>query len=240
MVALHTAFTAAVRVIHRVHRHAAHRWTLSVPTRAARFPVGDIFMIHVTELPDRGHAIDAELPGLARGQLDQGGFPFLAQQLRRATSRANHLAALAGKQFQVVNHGAGRNVPELHRVPGKNVRALAVLHRHADFETHRLQDVALLAVGIMQQRDARRAVRVVFDRGHLGRDSRLVPAEVDRPVALGVATAAMPRRDFSVGIAAAGALLRFRQGLFRRLLGDLALIEHGQEAPRRCVRFKCF
>jgi hypothetical protein len=32
MISLHAAFTAAVRVVHRVHGHAAHRWLDAVPT----------------------------------------------------------------------------------------------------------------------------------------------------------------------------------------------------------------
>ena len=75
---------------------------------------------------------------------------------------------------------AGRNVPDRHGVARQNFRALAVLHRHADFEADRLQDVALLAVGVVQQRDARRAVRIVFDGRNLRRNSVLVAAEIDR------------------------------------------------------------
>src|SRR3989304_775158 len=41
------------------------------------------------------------------------------------------------------------------------------------------QDVALLAVGVVQQRDARAPIRVVLDVRHPGRDPVLVPAEVD-------------------------------------------------------------
>ena len=96
-----------------------------------------------------------------------------------------------------------------------------------------MQDVALLAVGVVQQREARRAVRVVFDGRDLRRNALLFAAEIDRAILLLVPAAAMPDGDFAVRVASAGALLRFDQRLFRRLLGDLALIEHGQEAPRR-------
>ncbi len=83
-------------------------------------------------------------------------------------------------------------MPEGQRVARKNVRPFPVLHRHAHFQAHRLQNVALLAVGIVQQRDSRRTVRIVFDGRHLGRDSRLVAPEIDRPVAPRVPAAAMP------------------------------------------------
>src|SRR6185503_19960764 len=51
----------------------------------------------------------------------------------------------------------------------------------AHLDAERLQDVALLAVRVRQQRDARRAVRVVRDGRDLRRDVRLVALEVDHP-----------------------------------------------------------
>ncbi len=74
---------------------------------------------------------------------------------------------------------AGRNKADRQRIAGQNVRAFAGLHGHADFQPDGVQDVALLAVGIVQQRDARRAVRVVLDGRDLRRDAVLVAAEID-------------------------------------------------------------
>src|SRR5882762_4841336 len=135
---------------------------------------------------------------------------------------------------------SGRNEPDWHRVSGQNVRALAGLHGHSNLEPDRMQDVALLAVGIVQQRQARRAVRIVFDGRNPRRDSFFLTAEINRAVLFLVSAAAMPDRDFAMGVASAGAFLRLDQGLLRRLLGDLALVEHGHEAPRCCVRVKAF
>src|SRR5262249_28336366 len=82
VVAFHAAFTAAVRVIHRVHRHAAHRRTPSVPARAARLSVGHILMIQIAELANRGHTIHAEFSYFPVRQLDQRKITLFAQQLR--------------------------------------------------------------------------------------------------------------------------------------------------------------
>ena len=71
--------------------------------------------------------------------------------------------------------------------------------RVADLQADRLQDVALLAVGVGQQRDARRAVRVVLDRRHLRRNVALVALEVDDAVHPLVAAAAPPRRELAAG-----------------------------------------
>src|ERR1700727_3002196 len=71
VVSLHAAFTAAVRMVHRVHGHTAIRRPSSVQTRAARLAVSHILVIQIAQLPDRRHAIDAELAHFARRQLDQ-------------------------------------------------------------------------------------------------------------------------------------------------------------------------
>ena len=52
------------------------------------------------------------------------------------------------------------------------------------------QDVSLLAVDVVQQGDAGRAIRIVLDRIDLGRDAVLVALEVDQPVPPLVAAAA--------------------------------------------------
>src|SRR5438445_397613 len=81
----------------------------------------------------------------------------------------------------------------------------------------RVQDVALLAVGVRQQRDARRAVRVVFNRRDLRRNIPLVALEVDDAVHPLVAAAAPPRRELAAVVAAAGALERLDERLVRFL-----------------------
>ena len=82
--------------------------------------------------------------------------------------------------------------------------------RVADLHARRLQDVALLAIGVGEQRDARRAVRVVLDRRHLRRDVLLVALEVDDAVEPLVPAAAPPRRQLALVVAAARAMQRSR------------------------------
>ena len=65
----------------------------------------------------------------------------------------------------------------------------------------RREDVALLAVGVVQQRDARAPVRVVLDVRDLGGHAVLVPLEVDHAVAVLVPAAVVARRDAAVDVA---------------------------------------
>src|SRR5690606_14494325 len=68
----------------------------------------------------------------------------------------------------------------------------------------RREDVALLAVGVVQQRDPGSAVRVVLDVSDLRRHAILVGAtEVDDAEGALVSTADVARRDPAAGVATA-------------------------------------
>src|SRR4029079_18226462 len=104
----------------------------------------------------------------------------------------------------------------------------------ADLELVRGEDVALLAVLIEKEREARRAVRVVLDGLHGGGDTVLVPLEVDDAVVALLAAAAVARGDAADRVASGVAQL----ALGERTLGLLALRQLGErrrlaEAPRR-------
>ena len=112
---------------------------------------------------------------------------------------------------------SGRALPGLMSALGTR------LDRVADLETLRRDDVALLAVGVVQQRDARRAVRVVLDVRHPGRHAVLVALEVDHPVAALVAAALVTRGDAAVVVAAALARDRLDERALR--LGPRDVVE---------------
>src|ERR1019366_3180289 len=103
-----------------------------------------------------------------------------------------------------------------------------------------MQDVTLLSVGVVQQRQTCRAIWIVLDGRDARRNALLLAPEVHDAVLALVAAAAMPDGDLTVRVAPAGALPRFDQRLLRRLLGQLALVEHGDEASRRGIGVKAF
>src|SRR5690606_20367356 len=100
-------------------------------------------------------------------------------------------------------------------------------------ESPGMQDVALLAVGIHQQGDARGAVRIVFDLGHTGRNPELVALEIDSPVLLLVAATAVADGDMALVVAAAAALLRLQQALLGSRAGDFLEARHRLEPGGR-------
>src|SRR5207237_4627598 len=100
------------------------------------------------------------------------------------------------------------------------------------------EDVALPAVPVDPQRDARRPVRVVFDRRHLGRDPELLAPEVDAAILPLVAAPPIPRRDMALVVAAAGAAPRLDERLLGGRLRDLPEVRHRAEPRRRRDRLE--
>jgi hypothetical protein len=95
------------------------------------------------------------------------------------------------------------------------------LQHVADLDPERRHDVGLLAVAVMQERDARRAVGIVLDGSDLGRHAVFGPLEVDPPVHDLMPATAMAHGDVPIEVAAGDPLLRLEQRLFRTLLRDL-------------------
>src|SRR5215831_2128865 len=62
------ALPAPVRVIHGVHRQAAHGGSDSKPTASARLSEADDFVVDVAQLSDGGAAVDQDFAHRPRGQ----------------------------------------------------------------------------------------------------------------------------------------------------------------------------
>src|SRR5207248_1139759 len=215
------ALAAAVRMVDGVHRRAAHRRALAAPAAATGLTAGDVLVVDVADLAHGRAARDRHAAHLARREAQDGEALVLRDELDAGAGRARHLRAAARLQLDVVHERAGRDVLERKRVADLDVGGGTGLDHRADAQLRGREDVALRAVRVVQQRDARRAVRVVLDRGDLRRDAVLLALEVDHAVAALVAAALVTRRDAAVVVPAA--LLRHRreQRLLRLGLRDL-------------------
>ncbi len=111
------------------------------------------------------------------------------------------------------------------------LRGRAGDHRVPDLQAVGHQDVALLAVRVVQQPDARRPVGVVLDRGQLRGHVPLVAPEVDPPVVALLAAATMANGHAALMVAAAPPLLRLEQRLVGGVGGDLLEGRAGHEPP---------
>jgi hypothetical protein len=108
-----------------------------------------------------------------------------------------------------VDDRADRDVAQRQVVAGLDVRRRAGLDPVALGEPGRAEDVALLPVGVVQQSDPGRAVRVVLDvRDRRGDAVLVVTAEVDHAVRPLVAATLVAGRHATVHVAATLAVQR--------------------------------
>src|SRR5581483_10926059 len=94
--ALRLALAAPVRVVDGVHRGAAHRRPLPEPAAAAGLAAGDVAVVEVADLSDRGAAGEEDAPRLTRGEAQRRVARVLGDELDARTGGARELTALAG------------------------------------------------------------------------------------------------------------------------------------------------
>src|SRR6266566_4258386 len=229
-------FAAAVGVIARRHHDPAYSWTPTHVALVAGAPDLLVLVLDVADLSDRRAAADVDDADAARRQADLRVFAFLRDELRRTAGGAHELRTAAGLELDAVDLSAGRDVLERQAVADARLRVRSGDHGVANAQIVRRDDVALLAVAIHDQRETRRAVRVVLDRRHLRGNPVLVALEVDDPVIPFLAAAAVARGHAALRVATGVAELALGEAALG-LLALRQLLERGglAEAPhRRC------
>src|SRR5690606_18937126 len=140
----------------------------------------DVGLLRVADLTDGGAATDVDVAHLAGGQTQLRLAALTGDELHLGAGGPAHLGAATGTELDRVDRGTDRDVAQRQVVAGLDVGAGAGLDGRALRQALGRDDVALLAVGVVQQRDAGGAVRVVLDVSDLGRHAVLVVAlEVD-------------------------------------------------------------
>ncbi len=109
------------------------------------------------------------------------------------------------------------------RIAHKNVGIGTADDFLPDLQPFGLKNVTLLAIGVRQQRDARRTVRIVFDADHGRGNAGLVALEVDDAKLLFVPAADKTHGGVARVAASAGAPLGLKQGLMRVLRRDVVV-----------------
>src|SRR6266849_6796269 len=156
-------FAAPKWVVDRVHRHAAHARPTPEPPGLAGLPHREELVLGVRDLADGGEALTPHHPHFGRAQPQRDVVPFLRDDLHTGAGRARQLTTTPDLELYVVHGGAERDLEQRHRVPDPDVRAGPRHDPVAHGEPLGRQDVALLAVRIVEQRDARGPVRVVLE-----------------------------------------------------------------------------
>src|SRR5258706_4531459 len=125
---------------------------------------------------------------------------------------------------------ADGDVQQREGVADAQWRFFPALDRVAYFEPKRRQDVALLAVLVMDEGDAGAAVGVVLDGRDLAGNAVLVALEVDLSVELAVAAALVACGDAALVVAAGVGGQRFDERLLGFVGGDLVESGDGHES----------
>src|ERR687888_452573 len=146
--------------------------------------------------------------------------------------------ASPGLELDAVDLRADGDVLDRQAVAGARLRLGTGEERVADLDPVRSEDVALLAVAVRQQREARRTVRVVLERDDARRHAVLVALEVDDPVVALLAAAAVARRDLALHVPSGATLFRLDEPSFRPLLREAREIGCLSEAQPRGGRLE--
>src|SRR5712691_8161521 len=225
------SLTAAMRVVDRIHRDAAHGGPHAAPADASGLADRFQAVLLVADLADGGAAIDVHLTDLARTQPQLRVAALSREQLNRGARSARKLCAPAGLHLDAVNRGADRDVPQRQGITRFDRRLHPGHELRAGSHTLGRNDVAALAVGIAEQCDVRAPVRIVFEPLDLGRNTVLVAAKIDDAVILVVPAALVAHGDMAVDVAAGLLGLLLDQGLIRPALVEIRIYELDELPP---------
>src|SRR5688572_8656832 len=198
-------------MVDRIHDDAADRRPDAAPALRAGLAVDDQAVVFVADFADRRATVDVHLAHLGRPQTDRRVEPFARHELCGGPGAARELTAPARLELDVVDLRADRNVADRQRVACLDRGLGARLDRVACRDALRREDVTTLAVCVEHERDVRVAVGVVLESLDLAWHAVLRAAEVDDTVALLMAAALVPRREPTLVVARARALLARRQ-----------------------------
>src|ERR1051326_6118982 len=110
VIALHTTFTTAVRMIYRIHHDTAIRRADSHMPGPADFTDGHILVVEISDLPNCCNTVDIHQPNFTGRQLHMGIRALFRNKLRCSTCAARHLRAASRTEFDIVNSRTERDV----------------------------------------------------------------------------------------------------------------------------------
>ena len=232
------ALATAVRVVNRVHDSTADGRTNAHVALTTGLSDDDVGVLGVADLADGRAAGHEDAAHLGGRHTDDGVLALLTHELASGTSGTGDSSALTRLELDCVDQGTNGDLGKRHGVAGLDVGASAGHDGIANLEALGSQDVALLAVHVVEQSDASRAVRIVLNRGNLGGHAVLVALEVDATILTLVAAALVTDGDVAMIVTAS----LLGQGLEKRLLGsgagDLGKVRNRLPAPACAGRLK--
>lgn len=194
----------------------------------------DVRLFGVTDFADGCAAAHVDVADFTGRQTELRERAVLRHELHACACGTGELGTATRTQFNRVHDGADRDVAQRQVVARLDVGRRTGLDAVALLQLVRRDDVTLLTIGEVQQRDAGGAVGVVLDVSDLRRHAVLVRAlEVDDAVRTLVATADVTRGDATRGVTATGLRDRGEQRLLRRAARDLDEVGDAGTTTRR-------
>jgi len=124
------------------------------------------------------------------------------------------------------------------RVANKDISVRTAHDGLSDLEADGLNDVTLLAIRVVDERDTGAAVGIVLNRSDRAGDSVLLALEVDEAKLLLMTAAVMAHGHGAGGVTTTGAGLDGEQRLVRFIRRDVVVDQLRSEAERRGNRSK--
>ncbi|CKR01334.1 Uncharacterised protein [Mycobacterium tuberculosis] len=205
-----------MRVVDRVHHHAPDRRALALPPHPTGLAPVDVCLLGIAHFADGRAAADVDPADLTAGHTQRRVAGLLAEQLDARPGRARKLSATSRAELHGVDQGTGRDVAQWQVVARLDVGVSAGFHHIPLRKSVGCNDVALLPIEIVEQRNPCGTVRVVLDVRDLGVDTIFViAAKVDHPVSALMTAAFVPGGNPAMRVASTATVQRAHQRLLR-------------------------
>ena len=106
MISLRSTLPTSMGMIDRVFRHPSGDGPAPQPAYPPCFPKGDIFLLKISHLSNRGPALRQHVAKLSGRQFYEGVSPLFGHELCSGTSAAYELPAFSDLEFYVMDDSA--------------------------------------------------------------------------------------------------------------------------------------
>ena len=185
------------------------------------------FVLNVTYLTDSCLAVEADDSDFTGGKSDLCYAVLLSHKLSSNTSGANELSALTGIKLDVVNERTNGDISDRKCVSGLDISVSRRINYVSVCKTYRSDDVALVAVLVLEKCDVSCSVRVVLNADYSSCTFIGVSLEVDDSVLDLVSATLVSNGDSAVAVTAGVLLLYIYETLFRSKLGNVICLLDG-------------
>jgi len=170
-------------------------------------------MLDMAHLTNGGITILENQPDLSGRKFDMGVLPLLRHQLTRSPRTTDDLSAFSYLQFDVVDEGPRWNIAKREGIARLDVGCGACDHFIPYLDLGRGQNISFLSVGIVEQSDSRRPIRIVLNGSHLGGNLFLVPLEINEAILPLMTSSPVPGCNPSMAVSAPPLLQRDEKAL---------------------------